>query len=97
MQPKPKTKKDAKLLILLREMPCVKCGQPGPSEVDHIKTVGSGGEDDINNCWPMCRGCHVEKHQLGLTRLVEQNYHLKRVLLLRGWSFDQLKNKWVRY
>jgi len=43
------------------------CGK-SPVDVDHWKTRGSGGGDDLENLSPLCRKCHIEKHSLGNKR-----------------------------
>lgn len=47
-------------------MPCVVCESDGPSDPDHIKTRGSGGDDEPGNVWPLCRSHHVERHKIGI-------------------------------
>ena len=41
---------------------CRKCGRPGRLEVDHIRSVKSGGAAlDPNNLQTLCRSCHIGK------------------------------------
>lgn len=44
---------------------------PHGCESHHVKSVGSGGQDE-NNTAPMCGAAHDEVHRLGLTRWCEK-------------------------
>lgn len=48
----------------LKNLPCVRCGKPGPSDFAHMRGVDLGGtaEDGL----PLCRTCHMwqETHKL---------------------------------
>lgn len=35
-------------------------------DVDHWKTRGSGGDDELSNLSPLCRRHHIEKGQIGV-------------------------------
>ncbi len=59
------------ILKKIRAKPCVACGKPGPSDPDHIKTRGSGGDDSEDNLWPLCRMHHVVRHAKGLGYMIE--------------------------
>lgn len=56
----------SKLLKEVRARACQACGIPGPSDCDHITTRGAGGKDTPENCWPLCRYHHMERHRKGL-------------------------------
>lgn len=43
---------------------CSICGD-GPVDVDHVKTRGSGGGDNLSNLNPLCRDHHIERHAIG--------------------------------
>lgn len=50
-------------LARVREMPCLACNRPGPSEAHHLKLGWfRKGEDPPDN-WtiPLCHECHIEK------------------------------------
>lgn len=81
-KPGPKKKKvssrkrrgDPALLAEVRSMPCVACPtgkQVGPSDPDHITTVGAGGKDLPNNLWPLCRSHHIERGNRGLVYMAD--------------------------
>lgn len=74
---------------------CLVCGQ-FPTDVDHIKTRGSGGSNDWFNVWPLCRNHHTEKHSLGLNEFIRRYQKLIPELEIRGWEFDTHRNKWFR-
>lgn len=41
--------------------PCAYCGDPIPTQVDHIMPRSRGGTDDRDNLAPACRLCNMEK------------------------------------
>jgi len=86
MFPKKKRVINKKVLDRVRKLPCVVCGSKA-DDVDHIKTVGSGGNDSEDNLWPMCRSHHQQKHLLGLKRLCDKYPHLKEILFRKGFVF----------
>ena len=65
MFPKPTRVKDKELRRLIRGRPCLVCGA-SPSDAAHLKTVGSGGGDTVDNLIPLCRVHHVEQHAIGI-------------------------------
>ena len=51
-----------RLMILRRDkFVCCVCGKPGATEVDHIKPLVEGGENDDGNLQSLCRRCHAIK------------------------------------
>lgn len=50
-----------RMQVLLAEPLCRKCGKPA-EDVDHIKTIRSGGARlDPKNLQPLCHSCHARK------------------------------------
>lgn len=41
--------------------PCAYCGDPFPTQVDHVMPVSRGGSDDPANLVPACQFCNWEK------------------------------------
>lgn len=41
--------------------PCLACGAPGPSTVDHVIPVARGGRHAVGNLAPLCRSCNSSK------------------------------------
>jgi hypothetical protein len=74
--------------------PCVVCGRV-PTDIDHIKTRGSGGSDDYANCWSLCRDHHMEKHRIGLVTFVNRYPQAQKELLIRGWTYEYPRRKWT--
>lgn len=62
---KPTRYKSKRNLGLVRNMPCIVCLRR-PADADHIRTVGSGGGDNLSNLQPLCREHHVERHTRGI-------------------------------
>lgn len=79
-----------------RAGPCAACGKTGPSDPDHISTVGSGGKTSFQNIWSLCRSCHTKKGQEGLTTFVHRRQHLMLVLFSKGWEFNVFLKRWIR-
>lgn len=79
---------------MIRKMPCAACGKPGPSDPDHIKTRGSGGGDYLWNLLPLCRTCHIDKHYMGLQKLVKKYPNLIHALDTKGWQFNKSYQRW---
>jgi len=60
---------------------CEFCRKVGPTDMHHIKTRGSGGDDTPENLIELCRMCHTFAH----------NGHIKRQWLeaiKRGGDFE---------
>ena len=56
---------------------CVKCGEAGRLEADHIKPLFRGGDVyDLANLRTLCRRCHIDRHRRpvdpGWKRLVNE-------------------------
>lgn len=73
---------------VLRLMPlCVECQRKGrvtiASEVDHIKPLHMGGDDDLGNLQALCHDCHADKTaaELGKGR--------RKATGLDGWPIDE--------
>lgn len=61
---KPKRTENREYLDWVKSQPCVVGhGCYGPTDPDHLKTVGSGGTD--YSAIPMCRKHHTDRHQYG--------------------------------
>lgn len=73
-----------------RGQPCLICSHPG--EGDHIKNYAGNPDRDVEfNIWTLCRGHHIEKGSMGLTRFVEK-YRLWDALEERGFYWDVIGN-----
>ena len=46
----------------IRSLPCIMCGAPPPSSIDHILPVSKGGKHDLRNLQPLCGICNSSKH-----------------------------------
>lgn len=90
--PKPERTRNAKLLKLIRKMPCCICGVL-PSDASHIKTRGSGGEDKPHNVVSHCRAHHSEWGRLGAVRFCERYPEFRSLLEAMGWELDPITGK----
>ena len=81
---------------------CTIAGDPGhicnymgeKTEVDHVKTRGSGGPDIPRNKMPICFGGHTEKGQKGVGYMAAKYKSYKKWLLDAGWSICAYTDKW---
>lgn len=92
MQKVPKMPNE-KLLAHVRAQKCVCCmgrgrTQTTPTEVDHIKTRGSGGGDQPWNLIPLCRHCHSRRHQRGINTFIDHEPGYRAWMIIMGWEFD---------
>lgn len=46
------TKAEREHLAYIKAMPCIVCGQPGPSSAHHVR------QDSAYYCIPLCHDCH---------------------------------------
>ena len=78
-----------KLLDLVKQLPCICCGQmPGndynPVDPSHITTQAALGGDTLDNVVPKCRRCHTNWGQKGIAWMLNQHNSLKAWLILHG-------------
>ena len=50
-----------KELKRIKSSPCVHCGAPGPSQIDHVVPIAKGGTHGIGNLMPLCQRCNGSK------------------------------------
>lgn len=62
MYPKKKRIKNKKEIEKARKKYCEYCGRTWGIEVHHIKTRGSGGNDELSNLVSLCADCHTKAH-----------------------------------
>ena len=86
MIPKIKRIENEGLLLELRQKPCFFCKKASPSEVHHIKSRKSGGDDERWNCIPVCRICHTECHKRGLFYMMNKYLDSGAILAKMGWN-----------
>lgn len=84
---------DAKLLANVRSQKCVCCmgrgrTQTTPTEVDHIKTRGSGGGNQPWNLAPVCVEHHRARHNTGITTFINREPGYRAWMIIMGWEFD---------
>lgn len=62
--PLPKNKRiENKKLLQEKTGKCQVCGKKSKTEMHHIKTRGSGGNDTEENLVEVCRICHTKIHK----------------------------------
>ena len=65
--PKPKTYRSKKYLAFIRDHRCIVCGYD--QTVPHHEPLGAGGKGikaPDSQTIPMCTGCHMYRHQIGV-------------------------------
>lgn len=79
--------RNKKLAEKIRKQPCIVCFK-SPADCDHIFNFQGDSEKDIEeNCWALCRSCHILKGQIGLTEFVKR-FKLEDEMLNRSAWFD---------
>lgn len=66
-------------------MPCVACGKL-PVDRCHIKSRGAGGTWAETNILLLCRGHHIESHQIGWAKFIRKFPAVGKELERKGWS-----------
>lgn len=77
----------------IRELPCVICWAPGPSDPHHVETRGAGG--DASDMVPMCRQHHNEFHANGRSSF-QYKYKIDLLKIARylwNWRQDHGKSE----
>jgi len=90
---------DKDLCVSYRNRPCLACGST-LTVGHHLKTVGSGGDDHVDNLIPLCvfpaKDHHGEIHRLG-NRIFAEKYKIFEMFLLEhNWKKDEFDGKWLR-
>ena len=82
----------------MSELPCEICGTTQHICGHHIKSVGSGGDDVIENLISLCiYRCHRLIHDIPMRDFCLRNPKIINILLSKGWEFNDFTKKWVRY
>ncbi len=91
--------RDEKFLKAMRNLQCIACGAPPPSEAHHIQPKGMGnslGGDDWFNVIPLCADDHTQaewawhrNRRMFFRRYPHVWSHLKTL----GWDFLRLNYK----
>lgn len=92
---KPVRVADRNLLDAVKNMPCLCCHRPPPSDPDHVTSRGAGGDDSESNVWPLCRKHHTERHSKGIVYMVDTYPRLKDWLhKMKRWDvLNMIENK----
>jgi hypothetical protein len=65
---KPDRRTRTKHLGFIRQLPCVACGKPAPSEAAHVRSGSDGGagmKPSDRYSLPLCTDCHELQHRFG--------------------------------
>lgn len=87
MAKKPKRVVDRKLLDTYHDMDCEICGRPS-CDPSHIKSKGSGGDDDPENLIALCNGHHREQHRFGWIHMIRKYPIIDITLSSKGFYID---------
>lgn len=74
-----------------KEEYCVICGHSGKYfqlDVDHVKTLASGGKDEPFNLMTLCRICHIEKGSKPISEMANKYPNYRQWLLKNNWYFE---------
>jgi hypothetical protein len=68
IKPKPNHRRRTQHLAFVRQLPCVVCGKPAPSEAAHVRSgsdAGAGMKSSDRYSISLCTECHAQQHQFG--------------------------------
>ena len=82
------------ILSQLRGSPCTICGHPGVAH--HVRSVGAGGDDVVENLMVLCQKHHVEVHTRGLTEFAAKYVNVTAWLKKYNWTWDSFMERWTR-
>jgi len=68
----------------IKSMKCLVCNS-SKVDVAHVKTVGSGGCDELWNLMPLCRQHHSEQHAIGIRTFASKYIPVSSYLFDNGW------------
>jgi len=74
---------------------CEACSSTNALQVDHVKTLGSGGKDVPENLMTLCWACHSLKGSQGISYMVKRYPAYERWLLANNWYYCELMKRWV--
>ena len=76
------------------DWPCVACGESKDGFVTfhHVKTRGSGGNDNPENLMPLCAWCHHLIHKIGTVEMSKKYESINNWLVKNGWEL--MAGKW---
>jgi predicted restriction endonuclease len=79
------------------DFPCIVCGWRvgGMVTFHHVKTRGSGGNDEEHNLMPLCAWHHVETHNIGTVSFSKKYPNVNNWLISNGWSLEA--GKWRHF
>ena len=83
--PKPSRVKSRENLDAVKLRPCLACGA-FPTDPAHVKSVKSGGPDELWNLIPLCRKHHVIQHANGFSGLIKIYPRVWHYLESVGWE-----------
>lgn len=70
---------------IIKSMKCLVCGSPHV-DVAHVKTRGSGGNDNLWNLMPLCRRDHSLQHSMGIISFSQKYISVSTYLQDNGWD-----------
>lgn len=93
MIPKPIRIRNKDLLAQKRLERCISCDSKS-TEAHHVLSRGAGGWDIPRNLMSLCRLCHTQIHQYGLSKMSYRSPKLKDWLDNNDWQYDETIKKW---
>lgn len=71
---------------------CILC--PNPATPAHVKTRGSGGDDETWNIVALCGLHHTEQGSMPIADFAERYDKYKEWLIKNNWEYIPHLNKW---
>lgn len=84
---------DKKLLEHVRTLECLHCSVT-PCQPHHVRSIGAGGGDILQNLMPLCTEAHTRIHMTGLCAAANKNKGIREWLIDMGWTYDAILLRW---
>jgi hypothetical protein len=77
----------------VRNGPCLICNMKA-TDVHHLKSRGSFGDDVEHNLVGLCRACHTLIHSKGIATIAKTFIHFKEWLEAHNWFYCDTLKTW---
>lgn len=73
---------------------CEICGVECGTRAHHVKTVGSRGDDHVDNLLPLCVLHHNMIHKKGTSTMAKKFPIIREWLINHRWEYVEMYDKW---